>query len=50
MHAAYKNLHFSIHNYYKVECCVYINYLRCRLVEGVKIFLVCVIDHAIECK
>ena len=25
--------------------CVSINYLRCRLVEGVKIFPVCVIDQ-----
>ena len=41
----YNNLHFSIHNFKANEFRVSINYLRCRLVEGVKIFPVCVRDQ-----
>ena len=35
----YKNLHFSIQNYKANEFSVDIYYLRCWLVEGVRIFL-----------
>ena len=43
----YNNLHFSRHNFkakFRVSY-ICIDYLRCRLVEGIKIFPVCVIDQ-----